>query len=894
MCNPLQEVKNAVSSLGDAGQSIITGASNVVNNFLDNPLPVIETVALTWVLGPEALAVDLEPATIAAVSNAAVTAANGGDVQSIALNAGAAYLGSQAGKAVGETVSPIEGKTLEQLGPQYSDTALLKQVVTSSSAAAATTALRGGDLTAILTSGISGGVNSAVTDALKAQGYTNIDQRMVANAAAAATGAILKGTSISSAIGSSVAATTLAATISGKVDQINKNNELGTSAMKQITDLQAAAQKYYDENDMKTLESNAKSLYEAANNSKNTYNDLKSEFDTKYANYTKNKDYFENYDKKMVAEGYESTYFDDGTTGYSKRIGGHWETRDDGEGGTYQTYIPDVAATTDADGNVITPSSVQMVVAPTKDSFKTNANADAKRLNELAPKIEEVAKTANESIDSFKKAQDALKPHIDYYNSNFITPATDLQNKIKTAAASNQDLATQLGKDVNDYQGLITKDASGVSNLLYDQKVVDQALNAYKIADAQIAASGTQYAQADNGTATDAGAGNTRTVRGVYKFAEDGTLQEFVPDKDGNLIQVPMQQLTDALARGHKEGEYTTRTYIVNDDNNDVAMSPLSETTSDVPMTRTLKDGSKLEYLPDGTTVRTNPNGSVETYDADGNLRETTAATQSSGSALYDALELAFQNNLKAGVKTGAVRNADGSITVGDTTVKPDGTVTGTGAGNAKVNPDGSVTLGPVTIGSGVAGGSGATTGGAGATTGGAAAGTGAATGSPTSGTAGIGGAGGITTTASTDPAIAQRLAAEKAAAEKAAAEKAAEKAAAELKAAQEAAAAAQLASQKSANIGASRLGIMALIPQLQGALGKAQELPTAQAQQQQPEVVKTSTPLSLESPLDVNYFGEQQQMQQPKKDTQSQDGTVKIASGGFMDDLLELLHKRG
>lgn len=797
-------VTGGLNAIGDAGTSLVKGASNIVNNVIENPLPVIETVALTWVLGPEALAVDLEPATIAAVSSAAVSAANGGDVQSIALSAGAAYLGSQAGKEIGNTVSPIEGKTLEQLGPQYADTAMLKQVVTSSSAAAATTALRGGDLNAVLTSGITGGVNSAVSQALKDQGYSNVDQRLLANATAAATSAILKGTSISAAIGSSVAATTLAATISGKVGQINKNNELGGALVDQLNNLKSAAQSYYDNNNMAELESAAKTNYQSAIDNKSAFDTLKNTFDTTYADYTKNKDWYENYDAKIAESGYKHVVVSQ--IGLDKWM--------------------------DANGNTIT--------LPPKDGFLTAANKDAATLNDLAPKINTAATAANNSINSFKSSQEALKPYTDYYTANFIDPATDLQTKITTYASSNKDLATQLGKDVNDYQGLVTKDATGVSNSLYDKSIVDQAVSAYKIADAQIAASGTQIAEADlgNNTATDAGAGaNTQTVQSVYRKADDGTWQEFIPDGKGGYTQVPMQEIVWGNGgQGISENQPTGNVYVI-DSSGEATLSPLSqstETSKEGTTVRTLKDGSKVEYLADGTSVRTNTDGSKETYSADGNMTAFTPATKSSGSDLYDALELAFQNSSKAGVATGVSRNPDGSFKVGDTTIKPDGTVTGSGKGSTTVNPDGSVSVGPVTIGSGI----------------------------------GSVGGNGITTTASTDPAIASKLAAE-------------------------AAAAAQLAAQQRANIGASQAGIMSLIPQLQTALAKA-EAPAVQSQEQQPEVVKTTTPYNLEAPLDVGYFGEQVSNQQAKKDTQNEDGTVKIASGGFMDDLLELLHKRG
>ena len=56
MCNPFKEVQHAfnsvVNTVGSAGQSLI----NSVNNIAKNPLPVIETVALTYALGPEGYA----------------------------------------------------------------------------------------------------------------------------------------------------------------------------------------------------------------------------------------------------------------------------------------------------------------------------------------------------------------------------------------------------------------------------------------------------------------------------------------------------------------------------------------------------------------------------------------------------------------------------------------------------------------------------------------------------------------------------------------------------------------------------------------------------------------------------------------------------------------------
>ena len=112
--NPLSDLGNAVNKavnqVGDVGQAII-----------NNPLPIIETAVLTAALGPEGIALSSAigaPAT-AAVSAAAVEAANGGNVNQIATAAASAGVGSEVTQLVAPEVgpSPISGAATNSTNP---------------------------------------------------------------------------------------------------------------------------------------------------------------------------------------------------------------------------------------------------------------------------------------------------------------------------------------------------------------------------------------------------------------------------------------------------------------------------------------------------------------------------------------------------------------------------------------------------------------------------------------------------------------------------------------------------------------------------------------------------------------------------------------------------------
>ena len=108
-----QEEKKAEN----VGQKLVTGTSDIVNAVVNNPLPIIETVALTYALGPAAAG--LTSVQAAAIGSAAVTAANGGNVNQIATAAVSAGVGAEVTSLVAPEVgpTPISGAAPGSVNP---------------------------------------------------------------------------------------------------------------------------------------------------------------------------------------------------------------------------------------------------------------------------------------------------------------------------------------------------------------------------------------------------------------------------------------------------------------------------------------------------------------------------------------------------------------------------------------------------------------------------------------------------------------------------------------------------------------------------------------------------------------------------------------------------------
>jgi len=294
MCDPVQEASNAFTTAEDLGQTaidtvvkapekilktaqtIVRTANTAVDNIIRNPLPTIEVAVL--------VAMGVPPI----IASSAVTAANGGSMEKIALSAATAFAAAEIGNQVGEQYSPIETETLKQLGPQYADEALIKQIVVSSSGSAAVAALKGGSFEQVLKASVSGSVDAYISDSLKSSGYNNVDSKILASATSAATRAILNGQDVATAIGNSVAATALSATISGKVDQINKNNELGQGLYDSYASLKDKADSYFKDT-VNPAQIDEKAHYDDYVAARNDYQKIKDEFDAQYKIWDDNK-----------------------------------------------------------------------------------------------------------------------------------------------------------------------------------------------------------------------------------------------------------------------------------------------------------------------------------------------------------------------------------------------------------------------------------------------------------------------------------------------------------------------------------------------------------------------------------------------------------------------------
>jgi len=99
MGGPARAVEKVVSG----AEKVVSGAVKTVEAIAEDPLPFIATVALTYALGPAGAG--LSATASASVSAAAVSAANGGDMQDIVTAAAATYAGGQAAEYAGSSAA---------------------------------------------------------------------------------------------------------------------------------------------------------------------------------------------------------------------------------------------------------------------------------------------------------------------------------------------------------------------------------------------------------------------------------------------------------------------------------------------------------------------------------------------------------------------------------------------------------------------------------------------------------------------------------------------------------------------------------------------------------------------------------------------------------------------
>lgn len=216
MCNPEQEIRNFGKGLERLGGEF----TKTLERIAENPLPIITTAALTWVLGPAGAG--LSTGTAATVASAATSALNGGSIEQIVLSAATAYVGGQIGKELGNAAGEIITST--GLSPETQN--LLKSIVTSASGSASVTALQGRPLNEVLASATSAAVGSLVKNELVNQGVNpkSITSDVISNTTNAVTRAILNGTSISQAFANSAVSTFISSAVSAAVSSSIKQN----------------------------------------------------------------------------------------------------------------------------------------------------------------------------------------------------------------------------------------------------------------------------------------------------------------------------------------------------------------------------------------------------------------------------------------------------------------------------------------------------------------------------------------------------------------------------------------------------------------------------------------------------------------------------------------------
>ena len=246
-----QSLSNLSSSISDTFQQV----EKIGQNILDNPLPTIETVALTYVGVPYPVAA------------AAVSAANGGSLEQIAISAGTAYLGAQAGQVIGN----YAGQAVANLAPEggtiagYSLTpydvadisSSISTIVTSASGPAATVAMRGGNFNDVIKAGFSGGVAGLVSNQLSNYNIPSgsITNKLITNSVNSATNAILNGQSVAGAVINatvgtlgSAGLTSLAAQVKEEYSSLSSQSDTLQSINNSFNSLKQTASDYYNNN----------------------------------------------------------------------------------------------------------------------------------------------------------------------------------------------------------------------------------------------------------------------------------------------------------------------------------------------------------------------------------------------------------------------------------------------------------------------------------------------------------------------------------------------------------------------------------------------------------------------------------------------------------------------
>ena len=236
----------------------------VASNIAKNPLPVLETLALTSLGVPPALA------------NAAVSVLNGGDIKQIALAAAGQYLTS----AVASGVSGALSKSDLAAGLDTATKDVVSAIVSSATPAAAMAALKGGSFQNILEAGAKGAMVGSIKSALSSAGISPKDDTYIGDVADQTLRQVLQGKPLGESIAASATAVAIGNTIETLSGQQINNQSLLNSAYAKANDAKQKASQFYANSvlsnpaelqKIKTLQSDAQSKLAAATQARNDY-----------------------------------------------------------------------------------------------------------------------------------------------------------------------------------------------------------------------------------------------------------------------------------------------------------------------------------------------------------------------------------------------------------------------------------------------------------------------------------------------------------------------------------------------------------------------------------------------------------------------------------------------
>jgi hypothetical protein len=326
----IEDIPSSLENLPKSVVKIVEDTPQAINDYAqavkNNPLPLIETIALTWALGPSGFAISTA-ANAAIIASAAVTAANGGDVKQVATAAAMAYAGGKIAQYTGEAFSPTNPEALQGMGytqdasgnwinPETGQSVFtnnlsaqlatlpleaqkaIQAVAVGASAPAAIALFKGGSLKDILTAGLAGGITGLVNSELKNAGIIDpnkLSGKLVSTNVSAVVNAVLNGQDVTKAVVGATGNILIASGLNSAFASVKDSYKqlIDTSnALQQKQDeaknIKAEADKVYQEkiqpnlaivdSSFKSLTSDNQSTYWQAQNATMKYNGDRSEF----------------------------------------------------------------------------------------------------------------------------------------------------------------------------------------------------------------------------------------------------------------------------------------------------------------------------------------------------------------------------------------------------------------------------------------------------------------------------------------------------------------------------------------------------------------------------------------------------------------------------------------